>query len=133
MLQLNVTDERGWATICEARTFPFVIGRSSTADLQITSAGVWEEHASIRLVRREATHLQRFVIESRGESLLFVNGEVTARKEIAIADEISLGAARVLVSLAPARQTTLRWHEVQVWLLLLFVVLVEAVVLHLAR
>lgn len=133
MLQLHVTDERGVVTCCIAETFPFVIGRSTAADLQISSAGVWEEHACVRLGAREGARHEHFVIESVGQSLLSINGQITPSKVISIGDEISLGAARLVVSLAPATQSKLAWHESLVWAILLLVVALEAFVVHFAK
>lgn len=133
MLQLHVTDERGVVTCCIAESFPFLIGRSGEADLRISSGGVWEEHALIRLGASEGARHERFVIESVGQSLLSINGEITPSKIISIGDEISLGAARLVVSLAPARQSKLAWHESLVWAILLLVVALEAIVVHFAK
>ena len=133
MLQLHVTDERGSVTSSVAETFPFVIGRAPAADLRITSAGVWEEHASIRLSENGDPRAQRFLIESAGQSIISINGEVTRSKLLSIGDEISLGAVRLVVSLAPARQSKLAWHESLVWAVLLFVVVLEALVVYFAN
>ncbi|MGZ8940726.1 MAG: FHA domain-containing protein, partial [Limisphaerales bacterium] len=133
MLQLHVTDERGVVTCCIAETFPFRIGRSAGADLQISSAGVWEEHACIRLSAREGARDEHFIIESVGQSLVSINGQMTPSKVISIGDEISLGAARLVVSLAPARQSKLVWHESLVWAILLLIVALEAFVVYFAE
>jgi pSer/pThr/pTyr-binding forkhead associated (FHA) protein len=133
MLQLHVTDDRGAVTAFQADRFPLIIGRSPQAHLRVTAAGVFEEHARIDLINPENTTGQRFMIEPIGQSLLSVNGSVIPSKQLAIGDEISLGAARLLVSLAPARQSRLALHESLVWALLLFVVVLEAFVIHFAR
>lgn len=132
MLQLHVTDDRGAVTAFQADEFPLVIGRSPQAQLRISSAGVFEEHARIDLVRPESGTGERFVIQALGHSLVSVNGAVAASKQLAIGDEVSLGAARLVVSLAPARQGKLGLHESLVWGILLVVVFVEALVIHFA-
>ena len=132
MLQLQVTDERGAVTQHRADHFPFVIGRSPEAQLRLVAPGVWEEHASINLVDQPGRSAPRFLIESLRESLLTINGEAVRSKEISVGDEISVGAIRILASLAPARQTRLGWHEAIVWGLLICVVILEALVVHLA-
>src|SRR5688500_904703 len=104
MLQLYVTDDRGAVTSHIVDRLPFLIGRSSQADLQLVVPGVWDEHASIDLTDTEGVARKRFVISSIRESLLSINGEVASAKELRIGDEISLGATRIVVSLAPARR-----------------------------
>ena len=132
MLQLHVTDELGAVTCCIVEKFPFLIGRSPQADLRITFSGVWEEHASIRLAESEDGS-QRFVIESVGQSILSINGEIASGQVLRVGDMLSLGAARLTVSLAPARQSKLAWHESTVWVLLSLVLLLEALVVVLAK
>ena len=134
MLQIHVTDERGVVTSILATEFPLLIGRSPHAGLRLESSGVWEEHARISLVQSSrAPSEHRFFLESLGQSLVSVNGQITPTKELAIGDEILLGAARLTVSLAPAAQKKLAVHEWFVWGLLIIIVLVEATVIHFAQ
>ena len=133
MLQFHVTDDRGAVTSYTVDRLPFVIGRSPQADLQIISPGVWEEHASIDLADTDGAGRKRFVVSSVRESLLSINGEVASAKELKIGDEITLGATRIVVSLAPARQTRLSFQELAVWTVLLLVVILEAAVIHFAK
>jgi hypothetical protein len=129
-----VTDERGTVTSHIATELPLLIGRSAQSHLRLDSAGVWDEHARIYLAESSRVPNQdRFVIESLGQSLVSVNGEITAAKELAVGDEILLGAARLTVGLAPASQKRLAFHEWSVWSLLLLVVLCEAVLIFLTE
>ena len=130
MLQLSVTDDSGAVTQHIAAEFPLLIGRSPHAHLRLAAPGVWEEHASLRLVEEKG---QRVGIEARGDSLLLVNGESVRSKALSPGDEITIGAARVVVSLAPAQQTRLQIHELAVWALLLVVMAAEALAVHFAR
>jgi len=132
MLQLHVTDDRGAVTTFEASVFPLTIGRSPQAGIRIAAAGVFENHAQIDLADVESQG-QRFFIQPVGQGHVLVNGEVVTSKRLVLGDEISLGAARMVVSLAPARQPRLGFHEAVVWGLLLLVVTVEAVVIHFAQ
>jgi hypothetical protein len=134
MLQLHVTDERGTVTSYLASEFPLLIGRSSRAQLRLDSAGVWEEHARIDLAESSRfPDQQRYVIESLGQSLVSINGAISAAKELAIGDEMVIGAARLIVSLSSARQKRLAVHEWSVWTLLFLVVGCEAVLIFLAE
>ena len=128
MLLLRVTDDRGVVTQHIAESFPFRIGRSVQADLRIEAAGVWDTHAVI--VPGENS---RFLIRSEGESLLLRNGELVRSAQLASGDEFSIGAAWVLISLAPAAQKRLAMAEAVVWLLLLSVVALQTAVFTLAR
>jgi hypothetical protein len=121
MLLLRVIDSRGAVTQHFAERFPYRIGRSAQADLRIEAAGVWESHAAI-LPGENA----RFLIRSEGESLLLRNGEPVQTAQLASGDELSIGAARVIVSLAPARQKSLVASEAIVWAFILAVAAVEA-------
>jgi hypothetical protein len=133
MLQVHVTDDRGAVTSHIVDRVPFLIGRSPQADLQVIAAGVWEEHASIQMADVGRIGRNRFVIFAVQQGLLSINGEVIPSKELKIGDEISLGAARILVSLAPASQGRLALHEIAVWTLLVAVVLIEALVIQFAK
>jgi len=133
MLQLHVTDDRGAVTSHLVSELPFVIGRSQQASLQLVAPGIWNEHASIELTNTNAAGRERFVITALGESLLSVNGEVLPAKELKIGDEVILGATRILVSLAPPKQKRLARQEFGVSVLLLVVVILEALVIHVAK
>ena len=133
MLQLHVTDDRGAVTTYELTEFPVVVGRSAHAGLCLSAPGVFEEHARIDLVPAESGPGERVIIESLGSALVSINGAVLPRKQLAVGDEVSLGAARVLVSLSPARQRRLSLHEASLWSVLVLVVLIESLIIHLAR
>ena len=134
MLQLHVTDERGTVTSHIAAESSFLIGRSAQAQLRLDSAGVWEEHARVSLAESSRYPNQhRYIIEALGESIVSINGQIITAKELAIGDEILLGAARLTVSLAPPNQKKLVLQEWFVWCLLLLVVGCEAVLILLAE
>lgn len=123
MLLLRVTDARGAVTQHIADAFPYRIGRSARADLKIEASGVWENHATILPGENS-----RFFIQSEGESLLLRNGEAIHSAQLAAGDELSVGSARVVVSLAPARQKSLGFTEAMAWVLLVLVVAAEALI-----
>src|ERR1700752_3668394 len=106
MLLLRVTDTPGPVPEHPAASFPYRIGRSAQAELRIEEAGVWENHAVV--LPSENLH---FVIRSEGESLLLCNGEPVRTVQLASGDELSIGAARMMVSLAPAGQKSLGLAE----------------------
>ncbi len=128
MLLLRVTDSRGAVTQHLAEAFPYQIGRSSQADLRLQEPGVFENHASI-----VPSEKARFVVQTEGESLLLRNGEPVRRVQLAPGDEFLIGSARILVSLAPAKQKRLAASEAAVWLLLAGVMASQVVSFFLAK
>ena len=124
MLLLCVTDARGAVTQHIAEKFPYRIGRSAQADLRIEASGVWENHAIILPGENS-----RFLIRSEDESLLLRNGEPIRSSQLAAGDELTVGSARVLVSLAPARQKSLGFAEAMAWVLLVVVAAAELLIL----
>lgn len=120
MLLLRVTDHRGAVTEHLTDSFPYRIGRSPAADLRLDVPGVFEEHAVIAL-----DDSGRYAVSARGSSLLLVNGVQAATAPLRSGDEITLGGSRILVSLAPARQTRLRSTEALVWSILFLVFVAE--------
>ena len=128
MLLLRVTDSRGTVTQHLVEKFPYRIGRSTQSHLRLEEPGIFEQHASIV----PAEH-GRFLIRSEGESLLLRGGEALREAQLVPGDELSLGSARIMVSLAPARQKRLALSEAIVWLLLAIVAAGQTAVLVLAR
>jgi hypothetical protein len=128
MLLLRVTDSRGGVTQHIAEAFPYRIGRSPQAHLRLQEPGVFDHHASIV----PAEHA-RFSIQTEGESLLLRNGEPVRSAQLAPGDEFSIGSARILVSLAPARRKRLAAAEAALWLLLGGVMVSQVAALLLAK
>jgi len=127
MLLLRVTDDRGAVTEHLAESFPYRIGRSSAADLRLEAPGVWDTHASLTLGAGG-----KFIVAAEGASLLLLNGASTTGAPLAAGDELTLGAARILVSLAPTRPGRLALAEAFVWLLLFGSFVAEIVLIILA-
>jgi len=128
MLLLRVTDARGVVTQHLAQSFPYRIGRSAQADLRIEAPGVWEDHATIL-----PGDSFKFLIRSEGESLLLRHGEAIRSAPLGTGDELFLGSARMVVSLAPARQRSLGVTEAMVWVLLAALAVAELLILAAAR
>ena len=100
---------------CVAAEFPFMIGRSPSAGMRLDASGVWDIHATI-LVREGG-----FFVQPEGEALVLINGERSAGAVLRAGDRISLGAVRLTVALAPARQGRLGARETLNWLVILAV------------
>jgi predicted component of type VI protein secretion system len=126
MLQLVPVDDPG-APARAATEFPFTIGRSSAASLRLRAPGVWDMHASISI--RDGT----FHVQPVGESLLRINDLPSAGGPLRIGDELSIGATRFSVALAPAAQHGLAARERIIWLLIGAVTLAQLLLLFSIR
>jgi pSer/pThr/pTyr-binding forkhead associated (FHA) protein len=133
MLHLHVTDDRGMVSVHRAEQFPVLIGRSPEADIRISAAGVFEEHARLELASDDENPEAKFYLHAVGQSLVLVNGEQVTTRRLIVGDEVSLGAVRAVISLSPPKQRPLALHESTVWVLLAVVAILEAVVIYLAQ
>lgn len=122
MLQLIAVDGQSVQTVT-ANRFPFSIGRAPSAGLRLDSLGVWDRHATITLRNG------RFHIAPEGESLLLINDQRSDGAILRTGDELSVGAARISVTLSPALQSGLRSRETFVWLALGAVTLAQVLLL----
>lgn len=93
-----------------ASRFPFTLGRSRTAGFLLEGSGVWDVHASISV--REG----RFHVQPEGQALLLINDHPSSGAVLKMGDRLSLGAFRVVVSLAPAEQRGLGALETTLWI-----------------
>jgi hypothetical protein len=123
MLQFVFADGAGTTQVAVCAHLPFVIGRDSSAHLQLSAPGVWDNHA--RVLRDHQSG--KLIIESLGEALLLLNGERVERAFLLPGSHIQIGGAALGVSLAPVNQKNLRWAEALVWILPLLVLIFEVV------
>ena len=96
---------------CEARHFPFVIGRSSSAHCRVEEEGVWEQHLRILLDRKEGC-----LLSVQPEAIASVNGQVIREAVLRNGDVISMGATQIRFLLGPTRQRSLRLREWLTWI-----------------
>lgn len=92
-----------------ARRFPFSIGRSEDADLQLDEAGVWPAHARIRLDASEG-----FVLEAV-DGLVQVNCQPVTLHRLKNGDVMRVGPVDLRFAIAPAHQKKLVIHELVQW------------------
>jgi predicted component of type VI protein secretion system len=122
MLQLLVVEGNS-SSACAATKFPFAIGRSPASGLRLESPGVWETHASIFIEKG------RFFVRPEGEGLLLVNDQRSNGQTLRMGDQLSIGATRVIVALAPALQARLAISEAAIWLSIGVVTVVQLLLL----
>ncbi|MCP5521928.1 MAG: FHA domain-containing protein [Verrucomicrobiales bacterium] len=93
-----------------ARRFPFTLGRSPEAGLQLVQRGVWEEHFRLE---RDPTHGLR--VTAVGEATTRLNGHVIRESRLRNGDILEAGEARVQFWLGAVEQVSLRWRERLTW------------------
>jgi hypothetical protein len=96
---------------CDARHFPFVIGRSPSAQCRVEEQGVWEQHLRIVLDRERGC-----VLSVQPEAIASVNGEVVREAVLRNGDIISIGASQIRFLLGPTHHRSLRLREWLTWL-----------------
>jgi hypothetical protein len=121
MLQFVFADGAGTTQVAVCAKLPFVIGRESSAHLQLNAPGVWDRHA--RVVREQESG--KLMIEMLGDALLLLNGERVVRGVLLPGSQIQIGGATLVVGLAPVNQKDLRLAEAFVWIFPLVVLLFE--------
>ncbi len=104
-----------------AHQFPFRIGRSKAADLQLEMRGVWNHHCDLLHDTAEG-----IVLVAHAEALTLLDGRGVKREVLYNGAQIELGDAKLQFWLSPTRQTALRFREVATWMALLLLVLAEA-------
>jgi pSer/pThr/pTyr-binding forkhead associated (FHA) protein len=124
MVQLRVLNGSRAGTAHTASRFPCNIGRASGDDLQLTEAGVWENHLQLNLQVPEGFRLSRL-----GQGRASVNGSEFDELILRNGDVIELGAVKVQFWLAEVRQSSNSVRETLVWLGLVALVVLEGALL----
>jgi len=107
---LKVLTGKKAGTSWAARRCPILIGRSSTADLQLEEGGVWDEHLQLDFNAAEG-----IVLSARPSALAVVNGQPVERTVLRNGDTIDIGSLKVQFWLTEARQRGLRFREGLTW------------------
>jgi len=103
-----------------ARRFPFQVGRSSSADLRIEDAGIWDEHLTFSLSADRTVE-----VFAKAGALVSVNDQSVSTAALRSGDVIEIGAVRIRFSLSPTRQKGLRLRESLVWIGLILIALIQ--------
>ena len=127
MIQLTVTQEKKPSVSSLVTSFPFIVGKSASADLRIDAAGVWDRHASL-VLRERKVH-----VVAEGEALVRVNGETQRESVLKNGDILNIGATTVLVALAPTTQPRLLAREMAAWALITLVFFLQIAALVILR
>jgi hypothetical protein len=110
MVQLKILSGKMAGTERVARHFPFRIGRSPTADLQLEEAGVWDQHVELTF---DATN--GFILCAHSNALATINGQPLREAVLRNGDALEIGALKISFWLAETRQAGLRLREWLTW------------------
>ena len=95
---------------CEARHFPFVIGRSPSAQWRVEEEGVWDQHLQIQLHAAQGCTLS-----IQPQAIASLNGQVVQEAVLRNGDIIGMGATQIRFLIGPTRQRSLRLREWLTW------------------
>jgi predicted component of type VI protein secretion system len=125
MLQLQILSGEQAGTLWSARRFPVRVGRSPGNDLQLTDAGVWDQHFEVTLDKREG-----FTLTAQLEAIVTINQEPVRIARLRNGDSIEVGAARLGFRLGETRQPGLWLREWFVWTIIVAVSLLEIALVY---
>jgi hypothetical protein len=94
----------------KVRDFPLVIGRGGQAGLRLEQAGVWEEHAELRLKVGEG-----FFVRSCSEALVVLNNQAVSESRLRNGDLLELGGACLRFGFTDTLQRHFRLRERVSW------------------
>jgi hypothetical protein len=110
MVDLHILSGKKAGTGWVVRHFPVRIGRSAANDLQLEENGVWDDHLELGF-----DLAQGFVLTSKTDALVSVNGETVQTTRLRNGDSIEVGSVQIRFWLAATRQRGLRLREWSVW------------------
>ncbi|EEF59876.1 FHA domain-containing protein [Pedosphaera parvula] len=110
MVQFKVLSGRMAGSEKVARHFPFNIGRSASADLQVEEDGVWDQHLELSFDPSTG-----FTLAARPKALASVNGQPFESVLLRNGDLIEIGAIKIRFWLSNTRQKSLGWREWLTW------------------
>jgi pSer/pThr/pTyr-binding forkhead associated (FHA) protein len=121
MVQLKICSGKMAGHIQVVRHFPFHIGRSRAANLCVEEDGVWEEHLEL-----DFDPAQGFILSARENTIATVNGWPIQAVILRNGDLIEIGALKIRFWLGETSQVGLRLQEWFLWLILLFICVLQA-------
>ena len=110
MVQFKIVSGKMAGTERVARHFPFRIGRSAAADLQLEEDGIWDQH--LELVFDPTLG---FVLTAQPNAIAAINGQPFREVVLRNGDAIEIGALKIRFWLGPTRQASLRVREWLTW------------------
>ena len=120
MVELEILTGKPAGTRLSVQQFPIRIGRAESAHVRLQQAGVWDHHLEL-----DFDPQQGFLLVTQQGALAAVNGQPETTTILRNGDSITIGAAQIRFWLGETRQTTLRFREWAIWMLLAAVVLAQ--------
>lgn len=125
MVQFTILSGKMAGSYCTARHFPFRVGRSASADLQIEDVGVWDEHLSLSLLPETAIEMT-----VQPGAMATINGESVNRATLRNGDLIQIGAVQLRFTISATKQKRFWGREALVWTGLGLVCLVQIGIIY---
>jgi len=110
MVQFKIVSGKMAGAERVARHFPFRIGRSASADLQLDDPGVWDQHLEVAFDPGTG-----FILNTHPDAIATINGQPVRETILRNGDTIEIGALKIRFWLADTRQTSLRLREWFAW------------------
>ncbi len=125
MIQLKILSGKMAGTDRVARHFPFQIGRSPAADLQLEEDGVWDQHVELAFDAAKG-----FVLSTHSNALATINGQAFHQIVLHNGDALEIGALKICFWLGEIRQTSLRLREWLTWAALALITAAQVVLVY---
>lgn len=126
MVELNILSGKQAGNAVIARRFPFLVGRSSEANLHLDDEGVFDRHFEIRLETP-----QGFALVVRPQAYVAINGQTAEKAVLRSGDIISVGSVKMTFGLAAASQHDLRFREGLTWVSLALLCIAQIALVYL--
>ena len=125
MVQLNILSGKKAGGQTAVRRFPFRIGRAAGNNLQLDDDGIWDQHLTLDLQKKEG-----FTLVLAPNALATVNNQSVQNTPLRNGDLIALGSVKLQFWLAATRQRGLRLREFFVWALITAVTAAQLVLIY---
>ena len=110
MVQFKIVSGKMAGAEQVARRFPFRIGRSSAADLQLQDDGIWEQHLELAFDPAAG-----FVLRTQPNAIAAINGQPFQEAILRNGDAIEIGALKMRFWLGETSQFSLTIREWLTW------------------
>jgi pSer/pThr/pTyr-binding forkhead associated (FHA) protein len=114
MLQIALLTGKKSGPIAVIDRFPWIIGRSQSADYCLTEGGVWDRHLRVGLDFEKG-----FTLELLEGALGTLNGEPFRQAILKNGDVLVLGSAKIQLWLSEVRPRAGWWKEWLTWISIL--------------
>ncbi|MEP6662616.1 MAG: FHA domain-containing protein [Verrucomicrobiota bacterium] len=113
MIQVKILSGKMAGNEMVVRHFPFSVGRDAAATLSLDDAGIWENHLQIDFKPDDG-----FILQTRDDVSVVINGKSEKTVVLRNGQIIEIGLVKILFSLSPTIQKSLRFREAMIWIAL---------------